>query len=123
LQVKQPEKKKALPPNAMPWQDEPPIATVGGFTLASGHIAITLGYALYKEAVLLHSHLHMPNSEPKLWRYHWTSYIEAERMAENLAAESEEYLRKFQLPIRPNEDLDFDDFIDHLHARLNNELH
>lgn len=107
----------------MPWESRAPIASVRGFTQARGHISISLGYALYPEAVLLYSFLNMPGNPPQLWRYHWTSYIEAERMAENLASESEDYLDEFKLPRRPVEDLDFDDFIDHLHARINNELH
>jgi hypothetical protein len=110
-------------PNELPWESEPPIANVFGFKSAVGPITVSLGYAMYPGAVLLYSHLTTPPSPPQLWRYHWTSKEEALRMAESLCAESDEYLSRFNWPRREVEDLDFEDFLEHLSARLNNELH
>jgi hypothetical protein len=114
---------KKLPLNAMPWEGREPLAWVTGFRQASGVVSISLGYAVYPEAVLLFSTINLPNTPPQLWHQYWTSYVEAERMAESLAGEAEEYLRRFSLPMRPTEDLDYDDFIQHLHTRINNVFH
>lgn len=113
-----------LPITAMPWEASPPLSVVTGFKQAVGNIEVTLGYAMYPHAVRLFSLLQMTSqSPPQLWRSHWTSKEAAMDSAMQLAAEGEEYLDSFKAPRRPAEDLDFDDFFEHLYARLNNELH
>lgn len=107
----------------MPWESQPPLAAVNGFKAAVGQVVVTLGYAVYPHAILLFAHLTMPAGGTHPWRYHWTSKEAAMEAAEQLAAECDEYLDAFNAPRRPVEDLDFEDFLEHLHARLNNELH
>lgn len=88
-----------------------------------GNIEVDLGYAIYPEAIMLFSLLKMGAPPYQQWRQHWTSYEAALDAAESLAAEAEAYLESFNAPFRPAEDLDYDDFLEHLSTRINKEFH
>jgi hypothetical protein len=114
---------KELPPIAFPWEGKPPLFTAYGFCLCSANLKIYFTYAVYKEGVLLACTERIGDNEPSLWRRHWTSIEAAVEAAEVLVGDAEDYIEMYRLPVRPYEDLDGDDFIQHLHMRLNNELH
>jgi hypothetical protein len=96
---------------------------VTGFRQASGLVEIRVGYVLAGGVVGLFAVLVLPGAAPQVWRQFWAPRAEAMDAAAELCADCMEYLTKFPLPIRPVEDLDYDDFLEHLYCRLNGELH
>lgn len=117
------EQKPDLPPGVFPWEARQPQHFVFGFKQAVGNVEVALGYAVWPEAIKLFAFLKFGAVEPTIWRQHWTSYGSALDAAENLTAEAEAYLETFNMPFRPAEDLDYDDYLEHLSARINKELH
>lgn len=97
----------------------------GWFRAASGLIEVHLTYWLHERGVLLAAVIVPPQAPSRVWLRHWASHIEAVRSAENLCGEAVEYLRSMTggLPLRETEDLDYDDFLDHLATRMNGEFH
>ena len=82
------------------------------------------GYSVWKQAVFMWSALQIAEQGFRPWRNIWTPHSQAVVCAENLCGEIEDYLcGTLNGRIRDTEDFDLDDFIDHLHARINNELH
>ena len=57
-----------------------------------------------------------------MWRNFWVSREAAEEAAENLCAEADDYLDSFESPRRPHEDLDMDDYLEHLRTRVANSF-
>lgn len=113
-----------LPPWAFGWEKDPPLHAATGFLLVGGNVTVNLGYMLYPQGVLLLAFTKIGGQEPTLWRRHWAPKETAVDAAESLAGDAEEYIfGTLGLAPRPIEDLDLDDFIQHLHMRLNNELH
>jgi hypothetical protein len=109
-------------PNELPWSSK--LGTsVSGFRQAAGLVEIILGYVVVGEVVGLVAVLSLPGAPPQVWRQFWTPKAEAMNAAADLCADCMEYLAKFHLPIRPVEDLDYDDFLEHLHCRINGDLH
>lgn len=116
--------KPELPPWAFSWEGKEPEHSAGGFLLVGGNVIVSLGYAVYPQGVLLLATTKIGAQEPLLWRRHWSSKMAAVEAAENLAGDAEAYIcETLGLIPRPVEDLDLDDFIQHLSMRLNNELH
>lgn len=112
------------PPWAFEWEREPPLHTAAGFLIVGGNVTVNLGYWTYPNAILLLAFTKIGQQEPQLWRRHWTSMEAAVEAAENLAADAEEYITEtLGLMPRAVEDLDLDDFVQHVHMRINNELH
>jgi hypothetical protein len=62
-------------------------------------------------------------SAPRLWRNVLVSRGAAVKAAEDLCRDAHAYLSRFPFPTRPSEDLDLDDFVEHLRIKLANELH
>lgn len=113
-----------IPPWAFDWERNPPMHKATGFLLVGGNVVVNCGYFLYPQGVLLLAFVQIGDQEPKIWRRHWASKEAAVDAAESLAGDAEEYIMgTLGLAPRPVEDLDLDDFIQHLYMRLNNELH
>ena len=62
-------------------------------------------------------------NQPQLWRRFWVSRESALHYAEVLCADAAQYLDMVSPKWRPAEDLDFDDFQEHLKAYLENSMH
>jgi len=108
----------------MPWESRPPQAMANCFRMAGGNIVVHLGFAIWKEAVLLFAFQAVGGGTPTPWRRFWTSHDNAVSEAHDLCADAEEYLcETLGVHLRPVEDLGPDDFLMILQAHLNNELH
>lgn len=101
------------------------LGFAGPFKGAAGFVEVHLFYWVHARGVLLAAVIHPPGSPRVMWRRHWVSHIEAVRAAANLASEAEDYLRQITKgqPMREVEDLDWDDYVDHLMTRINKEFH
>jgi hypothetical protein len=101
------------------------LGYAGGFKAGIGVWEVILNYYVHRQGVLLAAIINPPAAPPRVWLRHWTSHVEAVRSAENIAAEAEAYLSQISggAPLRETEDLDYEDFIEHLRVRLNNEFH
>lgn len=97
----------------------------GWFKAAAGFLEVHLTYWLHEKGVLFASLIVPPQAPSRVWLRHWSSHIEAVRSAENLCGESVDYLRRMTggMPLRETEDLDYDDFMNHLATRMNGEFH
>lgn len=121
---------EVVPPEAQeqpwlfPWETGKPLHFASGFTINGGNVTVRLTYLIYAEGVLLFSTVQIGAQPVQTWRRYWTSHVGAVESAENMCADAHEYITKtWGMRPRGEEDLDLDDFIEHLSARLNNELH
>jgi hypothetical protein len=107
-----------------PWETQDPDHFCSGFRIASGTFSINLAYAIYGASVLLVASLKNGNTEPVVWKRIWVPKENAVAAANHMAADVEHYLTDLlSLVPRPTENLDLEDFVEHLGMRLNNELH
>lgn len=105
------------------WDHKVPLTNCFGFKASAGNLKILLGYATFDGGqVLLYCYEQIGGQTPQLWRRFWTSKEAAVDAAEDLCADIDDYLDSVCNLRRPYEDLDMDDFIRHIHTRLNNEL-
>lgn len=112
------------PDRSFPWEGQAPDHNAYGFLAVRGTVQMYLGYAVFGSAVLLYVNEQIADTQPRQWIRFWTSRDRALEQAEQLVERVDEYLNRFKpMPLRSYEDLDSDDFLDHLKARLNNELH
>lgn len=106
-----------------PWDSTNPEHIVQGFLIVGGNVTVNLGYVLFPQGVLLFATTKIGAAPPELWRRYWTPRESAVKAAEDLAAWSETYITEtLGLSVRPIEDLDLDDFIEHLRLRIENEF-
>lgn len=113
-----------MTPNSFPWEGQEKLAPVYGFRLVGGNVTISLTYAVVGSAVMLVAATKIGDQETPIWRHFWSPKSSAVAAAEDLAASAEEYLfETLRLAPRPDEDLDFDDFVEHLRLRLAGEFH
>lgn len=114
-------------PHLQSWEEAGPMLapSPGFFTAAAGFLSVRLTYYLHQKGVLLVAVIVPPMAPPSVWRRYWTSHVAALREAEELAADAEEYLRQMTqgASLRTIEDLDYDDFLEHLKTNLNKEFH
>lgn len=114
------------PPETMgqfPWETREPTHMASGFKVSGGMLTIHAAYAVYPEGVLLLAYLESPQGTIP-WRRLWAPKETAVAAAEDLAGVAEHYLVEgLGITPRPLEDLDLDDFVEHLSLRLNNALH
>lgn len=106
-----------------PWEALPPQSSTLGFKLVAGTLQFELGYQIYPAGVLLLCVEKIGSNEATLWRRHWASKEEAVRSAENLVAETYDYIEMLGVQERPYEDLNCDDFLEHLRLNLAGLLH
>ena len=95
----------------------------GGFRIAAGHLKLIFGYGIRHNGTITIVVLEVLAGVTSVWREVHTTRDAAVECAESLCADAQEYIDNCQFPQRPYEDLDLDDFIEHLHMRLNHELH
>jgi hypothetical protein len=106
------------------WLKEAPLHEVSGFSVARGGVQIFLGYTISKSGpVYLCAVEVMGDLAPRTWLSRWTTRESAVRDAEDMVCVVEEYLDQINAPVRPDENLGLDDFIEHLSLRLSNGLH
>lgn len=106
-----------------PWEEQEPAHAASGFKVSGAMLTIHVAYAVFPQAVLLVSYLETPQGVSP-WRRVWAPKASAVEAAENLAGAAEQYLTAdLGITPRPVEDLDLDDFIEHLSLRLTNALH
>jgi hypothetical protein len=94
-----------------------------GFTVAAGNLVIRLGYKMQNAGVLLFAYTQIGDAAPQPWRQFLAPPGAAVEAAMALAADAEDYAVSTGHPIRPNEDLDLDDFIEHLSLNVTGEMH
>ena len=112
-----------LSKNQFPWENQKPTHHVAGFRISAGNVVLTLGYATFLGGqITLFALSSVAGSPATLWREFWTSIESAISEAEQLCADAEEYAETIGF-IRPVEDLDLEDFIQHLTLRIQNGLH
>lgn len=101
----------------------PVEAPVHGFTLAAGNLVIRLGYRDNGATVTLFATTQVGASPPQMWRQFEAPKASAVGAAERLVIDATEYAYSSGGLIRPSEDLDFRDFVEHLSAKIQGELH
>jgi hypothetical protein len=96
----------------------------GWFKGAALFTEVYVTYFVHERGVLLIARIQQPNGEIRPWLRHWTSHIEAVRAAESLIGEAVAYLQQMTNghAMRETENLDYDDFIDHITIRMNNDF-
>ena len=94
-----------------------------GFTKAAGNLVIRLGYSDQGHQVTLFATTQIGAQPQQMWRQFQAPRESALRAARALVLEAEAYAASTGGLIRPSEDLDFDDFLAHLSAKLHGELH
>lgn len=94
-----------------------------GFTVAAGNLVIRLGYKVQNAGVLLFAYTQIGDATPQVWRQFMAPPESAIEAAMALAADAEDYALSTGHPLRPNEDLDLDDFIEHLSLNVTGEMH
>lgn len=94
------------------------------FKAAAGFVEVRVSYWMHERGILLCAVIEPPNAPYRVWRRYWTSYEGALREAESLCGEVCDYLTNLtKTQMREVEDLDLDDFLEHLKTRINNEFH
>lgn len=93
-----------------------------GFTLAAGNLVIRLGYKVEGNLVTLFATTQVASNPPQMWRQFQAPKASAVEAAHNLAGEACDYAESTGGLIRPYEDLDLDDFIEHLTLTVQGEM-
>lgn len=107
---------------SFPWEGSAPLFDCDGFRAVRGLLVLEAGYADFGGPVLLYVIEHIGGSK-RVWRRIWTHREVAAEQAEDLVGDIEEYLETINAVQRPVEDLDLDDFIQHITERYQNGLH
>lgn len=111
------------PPGHFDWEKEPCTDTYG-FRIVGGNVTVMLGYAVFEKGVLLYAHTQIAEQGFKPWRRHWTSRHSAVEAAEMLCSDAYDYITEtLNLTPRAVEDLDLEDFLEHLRSRIENAFH
>jgi hypothetical protein len=110
-------------PAHFPWELVPPAHYATGFTICGGTLTLTFSYAIYPKAVLLMVASKVGDQATTIWRRIWAPKEEAVESATQLVGDAEEYLiDTLGLMVRPVEDLDLGDYLEHLKLNLANKL-
>lgn len=107
-------------PASFEWEGRPPDSACSGFRLSSGGLSFTFGYAIWSGAVLLYCIQQIRPNPPTICRRFWTSKEAACDAAEDLVGAIYEFADSAGINVSMEEDLNVDDFIEHLHLRLEN---
>jgi len=99
------------------------LRNVYGFRAKAANLELILGYALHRNGLVeLYCSERIGTQSPTVWRNFMTTRTSALDAAECLCADVEEYLDQVRSPRRPSEDLDLDDFLEHLGLAINNNF-
>lgn len=100
------------------------VSVATGFCQQAAYLKITLGYAAKSTGPISLFAVEQHGAGPhQPWRKFQVSREAALRAAEELCADAAQYLDMVSHKWRPSEDLDFDDFQEHLKAYLENSMH
>ena len=97
--------------------------TAYGFAITAGTLAIRLGYKVNGDTFYMFATTQIGDARPQIWRQFTTTRENAEAAASNLAADAEEYAEATKCLIRPSEDLDLYDFVEHVALTVRGEMH
>ncbi len=102
----------------------PPTSMVTGFTQQAFALKIVLGYmTLPDESLMLFAYEQWTGKEPVMWRKFLVPQHSALKSAESLCDDASRYLDMVSTKWRPSEDLDFDDFMEHLRLHVEGGMH
>ncbi len=100
-----------------------PLKLTHGFKAKAGHCLINLGYTIRPSGIVtLFAFIKFGTMDYEPWREFQCGAESAVSQAMAMARDAIAFLGT-QGPAREVEDLDFDDFIQHLSANINKELH
>ena len=106
------------PLGAFPWESRAAAHTAIGFRLGGPTVEVILGYSDYGKQLLLMSFIHVLNNPLTSWRSIWVTRESAVEQADMLAGEAEAYIEDLGITVRPTENLDYDDFVEHIRLRV-----
>lgn len=108
----------------LPWEGGEVQTNCWGFTAKASNLLLTLGYATYGNGVvLLYVREQIGPAPPATWRAIWTTRECAVELAEALCSDVEDYLNSLRMPWRPVEDLEMEDYLEHMTLRLSGQFH
>lgn len=108
-----------LVPPEVPWDQKLPGVCCHGFMSKTHNLRLILGYNVYANGMYrLYAYEQIGTQPSQLWRSFLASPEAVVEAAENLCAECDDYLDTFSMMRRPDEDLNFDDFIQHIELRV-----
>lgn len=81
--------------------------------MAVGNLVVRLGHKPTPLGMVLFATTQVGDQSPQMWRQFEVPLASVPDMALQLAAEAEDYILSAGGPVRPTEDFDFDDFIEH----------
>lgn len=103
----------------LPWDQQIPVTTCFGFCSKTHNIKLMVGYSIYANGMYrLYAYEQIGGQALQLWRTFLVSPEAAVESAETLCDECEDYLDTFSLMRRPDEDLNFDDYIQHIELQV-----
>jgi hypothetical protein len=101
-----------------------PLSIVMDFKHQAYALRITLGYMTFPHSgLMLFAMEQWGDRPPVLWRKFWVTNKGAVRAANRLAIDACEYLNTVSKNWRPAEDLNFDDFIEHIRLHVEGGMH
>jgi len=101
-----------------------PTGIATGFCQQAGPLKITLGYATYShEGLMLFAVENWGANPSQPWRRFWVPRETAVAAAQELCDDAAQYLNMVTTHWRPTEDLDFDDFVEHIRAFVEGSMH
>lgn len=96
-----------------------PETVVSGFTQQALALKIDMGYMTFSwGGLMLFAMEQWADRSPVVWRKLWVTRSSALGQARQLCADASRYLDTVSTRWRPVEDLDFDDFIEHLRLHI-----
>lgn len=105
-------------------ETEDTTVMASGFCQKALNLKITLGYSTNSAGGITLVAVEQRNAGVQQpWRKFQVSRENALKAAEELCADAAQYLDTVSQKWRPSEDLDFDDFQEHLRAFLDNSMH
>lgn len=101
-----------------------PVTVVADFTQQAHVLKITLGYMTFPHSgLMLLAMEQWVDRPPTIWRKLWVTRSGAVRAAERLRDDATKYLDMVTTKWRPTEDLNFDDFLEHLRLHVEGGMH
>lgn len=100
------------------WESRKPSHSTFGFRRGGVGLEINLGYVDYGPQICLAALIVVTGQPATIWRSHWVPRASAVSAARDLAADAWGYLGDLRLVVRPVEDLDFSDYVEHIRLRV-----
>lgn len=113
----------AAPLSPFPWESKKPNHATFGFKRAGVGLEINLGYLDYGPQICLVALIQAIGQPAVVWRCHWVPRGAAVEAARDLASDAAHYIRALRLVVRPVEDLDYGDYVEHIRLRVAGIFH